>query len=103
MANNVKLSWAKIHKALHDGSETVEIDGKPLKVILWRNGCRCVEYKDTDLGAVTIMEQNKNKSSEYAKRAKAGETLSWVIPYNKNHPWVLIDTPVQKEVAHADH
>jgi len=98
MDNNEKLSWQKIHTALHDGSESVTVDGKELRVSLASNGCRQVVYEDMDLGKCRFMEQNKRKTSEYAKRARNGETLTWVMPYNTNKSWQLIETPVKKEV-----
>lgn len=92
MASNVKTSWLKIHRAIHDGSDSAVIDGKPIPVQTSpNNGCRFVAYHDTLLGPVTIMEQNKKKHSSYAERAKAGEQLSWVIPSNGTS-WILIET-----------
>ena len=102
MVNNLKLSWSKIHTAIHDGSDTVVIDGKPRNItVAASNGCRNVVYTDTDLGRCIFMEQNKKKDSGYAVRARNGETLTWVIPYNKNKAWQLIDEPVKKKKRRA--
>lgn len=102
MDNNAKLSWKLIHTAIHDGSETVVIGDKELKITLAKNGCREVVYTDMDLGKCRFMEQNKRKESEYAVRARNGETLTWVMPYNTNKSWQLIDFKVEKkEVQHG--
>ena len=98
--NTIKVSWIKLHRALHDGSDSVIIDGIKYPVITGHNNCRCIRYTDTDLGKIMVMEQNKNKSSEYAQRARNGETLSWVIP-NNGSKWHLIELAVGKEVSHA--
>ncbi len=92
-----KLSWEKIHEAIHSGADSVLIGNILFKIQKSKtNGCRYVWYQDSILGRVMIMEQNKTKSSDYALRARNGETFSWVIPDNKAHSWVLIETPVQK-------
>lgn len=98
MSTATKLSWAKIHRAIHDGSESVIIDDRPIPVqVSAANGCRYVRYNDSLLGKCTIMEQNPRKGSSYADRARRGETLSWVMPDKGN--WVLIDFKVEKPVA----
>lgn len=91
----LKLSWAKIHEAIHSGHDQVIVGNIPHKVLKSAsNGCRYVNYKDSVLGPVMIMEQNPKKSSVYAERARKGETISWVIPQNNHQSWVLIDQPV---------
>jgi len=96
----VKLSWSKIHYALHatkDDKVIIEDVTYPIK--MHSNGCRYINYTDTLLGKCMIMQQNKNKASSYAIRARNGETLTWVIPAN-GQPWELIETPVGA-VQHA--
>jgi hypothetical protein len=60
-------------------------------------GLRFAEIYDLELGYCKIMQQNPHKNSPYAQRAKAGETLSWVIPQTMGANWILIDEPVHKE------
>lgn len=96
----IKNSWLKVHRALHTiGVESVEIHGIEHPIQKGINGCRFVKFRDFDLGPVTMMEQNYYKNSSYAARARAGETLSWVMP-KRGGNWTLIDIPVkQLEVA----
>lgn len=93
----IKSYWLQIHRALHSDMKSITIGGRAYPVLVATNGCRYVKGTDKDLGPITIMEQNPNKSSRYAARARAGETLSWVIPATGS--WVLIDEPVVKEVT----
>ena len=85
MLKPVKETWRRIHQAIHDGSMFVTIDNKPVKVGKSGKGLRYVLYSDMELGPCTFMEQNKEKQSEYAERARNGETLTWEchrIPLN---------------------
>ena len=101
MLKPVKETWRRIHQAIHDGSMFVTIDNKPVKVGKSGKGLRYVLYSDMELGPCTFMEQNKEKQSEYAERARNGETLTWVMPQNTAKSWKLIDLPVQKEVTNG--
>jgi len=92
-----KSYWLQIHKALHSDAKSVKIGDRSYPILVATNGCRYVKGTDKDLGPITIMEQNPNKSSSYAVRARAGETLSWVMPVRGS--WILLDEPIVKEVT----
>lgn len=77
------------HAAIHDGKSSITVNGKEHPVIMASNNCRKIEFNYW-----TVIEQNKNKLSEYAKRAETGERISWAIPKletgETNSKWVLI-------------
>jgi hypothetical protein len=59
-------------------------DGKTYKVLLARNGCRFVSLgKDT-----ILMEQNIRKDSRFARMARDGARIGWIIP--KKGRWKLV-------------
>lgn len=95
---DIKPYWLQIHRALHSHASSVTVGSATYPVQVSSNGCRCIKGTDRDLGKITIMEQNPNKISPYASRARAGETLSWVIP-DKGGKWILIDEPIAREVT----
>ena len=75
-----------IHFAIHenrrmnvisDGNKTFHIEVAP-------NGCRYVVHDN-----IKFMEQNKSKSSDYARRAREGEKITWGIT-NDGSKWILI-------------
>lgn len=90
--------FEKVHEALHTKATSVAIGGLEIPITIAPNGCRQVYINDVVCGNVRIMTQNENKSSPHAERARAGETLSWVIPLNSDNApttgWTLIDTPI---------
>ena len=59
------------------------IKGTKYSVSLNKNGHRCI--KVPEIG--TFIEQNPNKSTAYAKRAKDGEFITWLI---REKSWGLI-------------
>lgn len=79
MSNKQKL---EIHRALHNGDIHVELDSKLQVIGIGRNGCRCLRTVDG-----LFMEQNKAKGSDYARRARAGEQITWIIRTGR---WGLI-------------
>ncbi len=80
----LKVACELIHKAIHSVDTYVSIAGERYPVIIAPNGCRCILYNK-----IHFMEQNKTKTSIYAKRALAGEPITWgIIP---NGSWILID------------
>ncbi len=83
--DKIKKDYVAIHKAIHNK----DVDHVTLGVVRYpilvshRNNCRYVEYHDVELGIdIQFMQQNKATKSEYAKRAKNGEALTWAIPIN---------------------
>lgn len=87
MAQTLKLEYIRIHEALHSPAKnhiTINCQMYPIKKAT--NGCRSVSYD-----GILWMEQNKNKSSEYAKRAQKGEKITWGIRGVDMGSWILID------------
>lgn len=75
------------HEAIHDQSQAyVLIGDKTYPIIKYRNGCRCVR-----LDEYVVIEQNKLKNTDFAKRALAGEKISWIIPDDPGTAWMLLD------------
>jgi len=72
----------KIHIAIHNGEDTVKINGVDHPIGFGRAGCRFVKVGDE-----TYIEQNKDKSSKYAKMAVEGRKITWIIRKGK---WGLI-------------
>lgn len=86
----MKQAYITIHQAIHDpNAKEVTVDGlvKPIRV-LERNGCRYVDHWDPEDGAIRFMEQNKNSKSDYARRARSGEKITWGTRDRK--PWILV-------------
>ena len=76
--------YVTIHQTIHNKKQScVTIKGIKYSVSLNKNGYRCI--KVPEIG--TFIEQNPNKSTAYAKRAKAGEFITWLI---KERSWGLI-------------
>ena len=76
--------WLTIHRSLHnENCLSINIDGKSLPIKIAANDCRYLKWDDN----TTFMVQNPDKSSSYAKRARDGEQLTWVI---REGSWGLI-------------
>lgn len=58
--------------------------GKTYKVLLARNGCRFIVL----VKGTILMEQNVRKDSKYARMARDGAKIGWVIP--KQGKWKLV-------------
>ena len=78
-----KQDYVTIHQAIHNKKPGVTIKGTKYSVNLHKNGCRCI--KVPNIG--TFIEQNPTKDTVYAKRAKAGEFITWLI---RDKSWGLI-------------
>ncbi|ELR12069.1 Chromatin Organization Modifier domain containing protein [Acanthamoeba castellanii str. Neff] len=73
----------RIHGALHDkAAHEVEVHGHRHAVTVGRAGCRFVRIE-----GLTFVEQNKNKTSHYARMATQGKKITWVV---KCGEWGLI-------------
>ena len=76
--------YVTIHQTIHNKKQSyVTIKGTKYSVSLNKNGHRCI--KVPEIG--TFIEQNPNKSTTYAKRAKDGEFITWLI---REKSWGLI-------------
>ena len=74
--NIISLSeiYLKIHNTIHSNEKSIIIDNKEYPVIITPNGCRRITFNN-----VVFMEQNRNKNSSYAKKAKEGRKITWGI------------------------
>lgn len=76
--NNLKQISKKIHNAIFNNREFVEINGKEYQIKKTsKQGLRCVYYDK-----YFIVEQNPHKSSHWAQKAKNGAKITWVIKGN---------------------
>lgn len=93
------LEYMLIHKALHspDQKEIALPSGLILRIkVSVRDGYRVVTYPISETSKVMIMQQNVNKASRYAQRARKGERISWVAPkWPDQGPWRIIDAQVE--------
>ena len=79
-----KKDYVTIHQTIHNKDRSqVTIQGNKYTVNLLNNGCRSIKIP----GIGTFIEQNADKETVYAKRAKAGEFITWLI---RDKSWGLI-------------
>ena len=79
-----KHDYVTIHQTIHNkDASNVKIQGKQYSIGLHNNGCRNIKIP----GIGTFIEQNPHKTTVYAKRAKAGEFITWLI---RDKSWGLI-------------
>ncbi|EFC43617.1 predicted protein [Naegleria gruberi] len=85
-----KKTLVDIHGALHDSSQkSITIQGKTFKKTC-KNKCNLFEINSSQ-----FIEQNKTKNSDYAKKAKKGDKITWVMVsnvsgFNAHKSWGLI-------------
>jgi len=83
MDSTQEAKLLKIHNAIHNGVNEVEIDGEKYAIKNHpTNLCRCVSFE-----GVQYMEQNAFKTSKYAQLARDGHKITWGIRPSK---WILI-------------
>ena len=78
-----KTDYVTIHQAIHSKASDVTVNGTVYQVTQRSNGCRSVKIPRVG----TFIEQNKHKETDYAKRAKKGEFITWLI---RDQSWGLI-------------
>tara|TARA_R110002051_G_scaffold212812_2_gene277869 strand:- start:456 stop:728 length:273 start_codon:yes stop_codon:yes gene_type:complete len=78
-----KEDYVTIHQAIHSKTTSVLVRGVEYQVTQRSNGCRSV--KVPRIG--TFIEQSKTKETDYSKRAKQGEAITWLI---RDLSWGLI-------------
>ena len=78
-----KTDYIIIHKAIHQDASDVKINGTKYHIAKRSNGLKSVKIP----GFGTFIEQNPHESSEYAKKAKKGDKITWLI---KEVSWELI-------------
>jgi len=71
---NLKENGLKIYKAIFGGEKKVEIDGIDYSIEKFSSGIKYV-----DLFGYRFIEQNRNKKSEWGKKAREGHKIMWII------------------------
>lgn len=71
---NLKENGLKIFNAIFERKKSVEIDGIEYPIKKFSSGVRYV-----DLFGYRYIEQNRNKKSEWGKKAREGHKIMWII------------------------
>jgi len=71
---NLKENGLKIYKAIFGGNKKVEIDEIDYSIEKFSSGIKYV-----DLFGYRFIEQNRNKKSEWGKKAREGHNIMWII------------------------
>lgn len=64
----------KIYQAIFEKKKSVEIDGIEYPINKFSSGIKYV-----DLFGYRFIEQNRNKKSEWGKKAREGHKIMWII------------------------
>jgi hypothetical protein len=71
---NLEEKGLLIYTAIFQGEKTVEIDEIEYPIKKFSSGIKYV-----DLFGYRFIEQNKNKKSEWGKKAREGHEIMWII------------------------
>jgi hypothetical protein len=71
---NLEKYGVVIYKAIFDKKKSVDIEGVEYKIEKFSSG---VKY--LDLFGYRYIEQNRNKKSEWGKKAREGHHIMWII------------------------
>jgi hypothetical protein len=71
---DLKENGLKIFKAIFEGQKSVEIEGIEYSIKKFSRGIKYV-----DLFGYRYIEQNRNKKSEWGKKAREGHKIMWII------------------------
>ena len=71
---NLKEKGLKVYNAIFQGEKSVELDEIDYPIRKFSSGIRYV-----DLFGYRFIEQNKNKKSEWGKKAREGHKIMWII------------------------
>ncbi|MBY9020269.1 MAG: hypothetical protein KGD67_04365 [Candidatus Lokiarchaeota archaeon] len=71
---DLKEKGLKIYNAIFQGDKSVELDEIDYTVKKFSSGIKYV-----DLFGYRFIEQNKNKKSEWGKKAREGHKIMWII------------------------
>jgi hypothetical protein len=74
MMEDLKEKGLKIYNAIFEGKKSVEIDEIDYPIKKFSSG-----IKYLDLFGYRFIEQNRNKKSEWAKKAREGHKIMWII------------------------
>ena len=69
-----KANALKIYNAIFKGEKRIELEGIEYPIEKFSSGIKYV-----DLFGYRFIEQNRNKKSEWAKKARDGHKIMWVI------------------------
>lgn len=95
MAIALKEEYINMHDAIHDPEATsVVINGITYPIEFTKNtNLRHVKYKENNT-PITFIEQNTKANSDYARRARDGENITWGM--RDMGGWIFID---QQKIA----
>ncbi|MFX1377955.1 MAG: hypothetical protein ACFFA4_02580 [Promethearchaeota archaeon] len=71
---DLKENGLKIFNAIFEGQKNVEIEGIEYPIKKFSSGVKYV-----DLFGYRYIEQNRNKKSEWGKKAREGHKIMWII------------------------
>lgn len=71
---DLKEKGLKIYNAMFQGGKNVEIDEIEYPIKKFSSGIKYV-----DLFGYRFIEQNRNKKSEWGKKAREGHKIMWII------------------------
>jgi hypothetical protein len=71
---DLKEKSLKIYTAIFQGEKSVELDEVQYSIKKFSSGIKYV-----DLFGYRFIEQNKNKKSEWGKKAREGHKIMWII------------------------
>ena len=71
---NLKEKGLEIFKAIFEGKKSVEIDDIKYAIKKFSSGIKYV-----DIFGYRFIEQNRRKKSEWAKKAREGHKIIWII------------------------
>ena len=71
---NLKENGLKIYNAIFERKKSVEIDEIEYEIKKFSSGVKYV-----DLFGYRYIEQNRNKKSEWGKKAREGHKIMWII------------------------
>jgi len=71
---DLKEKGLKVYNAIFQGEKSVELDEIDYPIRKFSSGIRYV-----DLFGYRFIEQNKNKKSEWGKKAREGHNIMWII------------------------
>lgn len=71
---DLKVKGLKIYNTMFQGGKNVEIDEIEYPIKKFSSGIKYV-----DLFGYRFIEQNRNKKSEWGKKAREGHKIMWII------------------------
>ena len=78
-----KKDYVTIHQAIHSDARDVKINGKQYHIAKRSNGLKSVKIP----GFGIFVEQDPSEATEYSKKAKNGDSITWIV---KDVSWELI-------------